>query len=88
MQEAAENGVGDGKRKRTGKADDIEQALYTWFTDARARAAPITSSILEQKAMLFAAALGKPDFNVTTGWLCRWKARHRIKYKKAHGEKE
>ena len=37
--------------------------------------------------MQFAAALGKPDFNVTTGWICRLKARHGIKYKKANGEK-
>ena len=77
IQEAAENSVGDRKRKRTGKADDVEKALYTaWFTDARAREAPITTLILEEKAMQFASAMSKPNFKVTTGWLCRWKARH------------
>ena len=76
IQEAAENSVGDRKRRRTGKADDVEKALYTtWFTDARAREAPITTLILE-KAMQFASAMSKPNFKVTTGWLCRWKARH------------
>ena len=86
-QDAAENKVKDRKRKRVGKADDVEKALYTWFTDARARAVPITTAILEEKARQFATALDKPSFHVTTGWLCRWKARHGIKYKKAHGEK-
>ena len=77
----------DRKRKRGGKADDVEKALYTWFTDARARNAPMTTAILEEKARQFAAGLEKPNFQVTTGWLCRWKARHGIKYKRAHGEK-
>ena len=86
-QDAAENKVKDRKRKRGGKADDVEKALYTWFTDARSRDAPITTAILEEKARQFATALDKPNFHVTTGWLCRWKARHGIKYKRAHGEK-
>ena len=55
-----------GKKKCTGKADDIGQALHTWFTDAHARVALITSSIMVQKAMQFAAVLGKTDFNFTT----------------------
>ena len=58
MQEATETGVGDRKRKRTGKAENVEQALYTWFADARARGAPVTSLILEEKATQFATALG------------------------------
>lgn len=86
-QDAAENKMRDRKRKRTGKADDVEKALYTWFADARAQDTPITTVILEEKARQFTTALDKPDFKVTNGWLCRWKARHGIKYKKAHGEK-
>lgn len=68
--DAAENKVGDRKRKRIGKAEDVEKALYTWFTDARARDVPTTILILEEKAQQFATALGKPDFKVTNGWLC------------------
>ena len=30
-QDAAENKMKDRKRKRTGKAEDVEKALYTWF---------------------------------------------------------
>ena len=85
--DAAENKMKDRKRKRTGKADDVEKALYTWFADARARDAPVTTVILEEKARQFATALDKPDFKVSNGWLCRWKTRNGIRYKKAHGEK-
>ena len=46
-----------------------------------------TTLILEEKARQFATMLYKPDFKVTNGWLCRWKVRYGIEYKKAHGEK-
>ena len=45
--DAAENK--DRKRKRTGKADDVEKALYTWFVDARARDVPITTLVLKRR---------------------------------------
>ena len=85
--DAAKNKTKDRKRKRTGKADDVEKALYTWFANARARDAPVTTVILEEKARQFATALDKPDFKVSNGWLCCWKTRNGIRYKKAHGEK-
>ena len=77
----------DRKRKRTGKAEDVEKALYTWFADARARDMPVTCLVLEEKARQCATALDKPDFKLTNGWLCRCKTRNGIKYKKAHGER-
>ena len=46
-QDAAENKMKDRKRKRTGKAEDVEKALYTWFADARARDVPFLSSDLD-----------------------------------------
>ena len=70
-QDATENKVKDRKRKRGGKDDDVEKALYTWCTDARVCNAPITTAILEEKARQFAAGLDKPNLQVTTGWLCR-----------------
>ena len=54
----------DCKRIRTGKADDVEKALYTCFVDARARDVLITTLVLE-KAKQFATALDKPDFKVS-----------------------
>ena len=80
LREAEENRVGDRKRKRSGKDEDVEKALYTWFVDARSRDAPITSAVVEEKATHFATLLNKQDFKVTNGWLCRWKARNGIKF--------
>ena len=87
LREADEHPVGTHKRKRSGKDDDVDAALFTWFIDARARDAPITSAVLEEKAAHFASVLDKPDFKVTNGWPCRWKTRHGIRFKKCHGEK-
>ena len=85
--DATENKVKDRKQKLGGKDDDVEKALYTWFTDARAHDALITTANLEEKAGQFAAGLEKSNFQVTTGWLYRWKARDGIKYKRTYREK-
>ena len=61
MREAEENMVSTRKRKRRGKAGDVEAALYKWFVDARARDAPVTSAVLEEKANHLAALLGNRD---------------------------
>ena len=87
VRDAEDNKLASRKRKRSSKDDDVDAALFTWFVDARARDMPITSAILEEKANHFAMALIK-DFKATNGWLCRWKTRHGIKFKKAHGEKK
>ena len=88
MREAKENMVSTRKRKRRGKAEDVEAALYKLFVDARARDAPVTSAVLEEKANHLAALLGKLDFKAANGWLCRWKSCNRIKFKKARVEKK
>ena len=40
-----------------------------------------------EKAEDLAKKLGHTNFVATEGWLSRWKARHQIRYKRAHGEK-
>ena len=88
LREAEANVMSSKKRKRSGKDDEVDAALYTWFVDARARDAPITSAVLEEKANHFGVLLNKPEFRSTNGRLCRWKTRHGIKFKKAHGERK
>ena len=43
--------------------------------------------MLKAKSEVLAKKLGSNDFKATDGWLSRWKARHNIKFKKAHGDK-
>jgi hypothetical protein len=81
------NPNGERKRKRNGKAADVESALLIWFTDVRCRDATVTTAILEEKATQLAAQLNQPDFKATSGWISRWKSRNAISYKKCHGEK-
>ena len=88
LEEAEKSAVGDRKRKRGGKAVDIEKGLFSWFTEARARDCPITTAILEDKATKLAHAMGHSSFKPTNGWLCRWKTRYGVAYKRAHGEKQ
>ena len=40
-----------------------------------------------EKAEDLAKKLGHTNFVATEVWLSRWKARHQIRYKQAHGEK-
>ncbi|KAI8488922.1 hypothetical protein Bbelb_334400 [Branchiostoma belcheri] len=76
------------KRKREGKVGDVEEALYRWFLNARAKNFPLSGPILKEKSKGLAEALGITYFNPTDGWLSRWKERNDIVFKRAHGEKK
>ena len=74
------------KRKRTGKNEDVESALGSWFSAIRNKKQTVTGPMLMEKSKDFAKRLGS-DFTPSTGWLARWKKRMGIKFKRAHGEK-
>lgn len=79
--------TGISKRKREGKDPDVEEALDQWFSLVSGRGVSISGPLLKMKSEELAKKLGHNDFKATDGWLSRWKARHNIKFKKAHGEK-
>lgn len=86
--EASEGTVNfERKRKRQGKEEDVEDALLLWFKQVNAQGARIPGPMLKQKAEAIAKAKGVP-FDATEGWLCRWKTRNNITWKKEHGEKQ
>uniref|UniRef100_A0A8D0KRQ4 HTH CENPB-type domain-containing protein n=1 Tax=Strix occidentalis caurina TaxID=311401 RepID=A0A8D0KRQ4_STROC len=74
------------KRKREGKGGQVEDALFTWFQQALARGERLSGPILKAKAQELAQSSGR-DFEATDGWLCRWKTRHNIVFKRYQGEK-
>jgi DDE superfamily endonuclease/Tc5 transposase DNA-binding domain/CENP-B N-terminal DNA-binding domain len=78
----------DRKRKRTGKAEAVEEALLRWFAQARSRQIPVSGPLLMEKADQLAHGLGLMDFKATSGWLERWKTRNAIHFKRQHGEKQ
>ncbi|NXS65499.1 TIGD3 protein, partial [Pandion haliaetus] len=63
------------KRKREGKAGEVEDALFAWFRQALARGERLSGPILKAKAQELALSSGR-DFEATDRWLCRWKTRH------------
>ena len=79
--------VHPGKRKRCGKDPEVKEVLKQWFSTVLVKGVIINWPILKSKAEELAHKLGKPDFIATDGWLSRWKVRHQIKFKRAHGEK-
>ena len=58
-----------------------------WFGTVTSKGQKLSRPILKEKAEDLAKKLGNPSFVATEGWLSRWKARHQIRYKRAHGEK-
>ncbi|KAM6276221.1 uncharacterized protein M6G45_001298 [Spheniscus humboldti] len=74
------------KRKREGKGGEVEDALFAWCQQALARGERLSGPILKAKAEELALSSGR-DFEATDGWLCRWKTRHNIVFKRHQGEK-
>ncbi|XP_059674717.1 tigger transposable element-derived protein 3-like [Gavia stellata] len=74
------------KRKREGKGGEVEDALFAWFQQALARGERLSGPILKAKAQELALSSGR-DFEATDGWLCRWKTRHNIVFKRHQGGK-
>ncbi|KAK0065148.1 tigger transposable element-derived protein 4 [Biomphalaria pfeifferi] len=75
------------KRKREGKDPDVEEALAGWFAMVTGQGLRVSGPLLKCKAEEIARNLGHDSFKATEGWLSRWKTRHEIKLRKAHGEK-
>ena len=75
------------KRKRTGRYQDIDDAMEKWFASKRAQKKNVTGSEILKTAQSFAKEFGIHPYVPTFGWLGRWKKRLGICYKKAHGEK-
>lgn len=75
------------KRHRDGKNPEVETALNMWFKQKNEQGVSISGPLLMAKAKELSRDLGHEDFSATSGWLNRWKVRHQILYKRAHGEK-
>ena len=73
-------------RQRTGKHENLEQALFLWFNDVRLKNAIVNDDMLIEKAKTFGGQLGVQDFGYSKGWLQKFKKRHIISKHVAHGE--
>ena len=68
--------TGDGNKCRVvcqTKYGRINDLLWQWFSQARAKNIPLSGPILQEKAIAFALELGIDDFKGSNGWLSHWK---------------
>ena len=71
------NGV---KRKRSGKDEEVEKALFDWFKFTLQKNAPVNGPILIEEANKIAEGAGHSDFQATKGWFNQRKKRFSLKF--------
>lgn len=72
------------KRIQIGKYDEVDSALFKWFSNKMSEGACISGPILMAKANLFAKDMGYTEFECTLSWL----KRHEINMRKIEGEEK
>ncbi|GBM80190.1 Tigger transposable element-derived protein 4 [Araneus ventricosus] len=83
---AYEKNINGCKRLRKAKKENVEEALFKWFTLQRSRNLPVTGAILQAKANEFAELFEEKSFVCSNGWLDRFKKRYNIRSGKVVGE--
>ncbi|XP_057326796.1 jerky protein homolog-like isoform X5 [Microplitis mediator] len=80
--------ISDHKKNRPPGNQDLEDALYIWFSQARTGGVPISGPILKKKAIEINEELGgDKSFRASDGWLDNWKRRKDIRSLRITGEK-
>ncbi|XP_065647138.1 tigger transposable element-derived protein 4-like [Hydra vulgaris] len=74
------------KKLRSGNFKNVDKAIYMWFVAKRSQQVPIDGTILKEKALKFAEALGELDFKASDCWFHNWKERNGISFKIISGE--
>ena len=73
------------KMRQTGN-ERINELMYDWFKTARLKNIPLSGSILQEKALLFASKLNNLSFKASNGWLESFRQCHGIKFHVLSGE--
>ncbi|XP_030767349.1 jerky protein homolog-like [Sitophilus oryzae] len=80
--------IGQRKVMKKPENPDVEEALYTWFLQQRKNHIPVSSEVLRTKARFFYERItGKTNFQASSGWLDKFKARRGIRFLKVCGER-
>lgn len=76
----------DSTRSRNAQHQQLDDALYLWFSDMSAHHAAINDEMLLTKARQLGQQIGVTDFSYSRGYLHRFKSRRGIKRKLYEGE--
>lgn len=86
--QAFSSGIKKCKMMKTAVNDKVNEALFLWFTQCRAKGLPVSGPILQEKALQFNKEIGsETDFKASEGWLEKWKNRYGVRKLQISGEK-
>ena len=71
--EGLEQSSSDAKKMRGCDYEQVDKAVFKWFSLQRSQNVPIDGPILKDKALQFAKTFNFPTFKATDGWLDKWK---------------
>ena len=74
------------QKLKSGNHKLMEQAICNWFLNMRSQNVPLSASMIQEKAVIFAKELNTENFQASDGWLRRWKERNNISFKTVSGE--
>lgn len=78
----------DSVRNRSPMFSQLEECLFTWFSQKLSQNATISDEILRQKGKFFGEQLGISGFVYSSGWLSNFKKRYGISRHKIFGESQ
>lgn len=86
--QASTSGVKKLKMMKKATNNQVNEALYLWFTQRREQGLPISGPLLKEKALHFNKEIGADgQFKASEGWLESWKNRYGVRKLQISGEK-
>ena len=73
--EGLEQSSSDAKKMRGCDYEQVDKAVFKWFSLQRSQNVPINGPILKEKALQFGKSFNFPTFKASDGWMDNWKQR-------------
>ena len=74
------------QKLKSGNHESVDEVIFNWFLNIRSQNVPLSDSMIQEKAVIFAKELNTENFQASDGWLPRWKERNSISFKTVLGE--
>ena len=71
--EGLEQSSSNAKKMQGCDYEQVDKAVFKWFSLQRSQNVPTDGPILKDKALQFAKTFNFPTFKATDGWLDKWK---------------
>ena len=79
--EGLEQSSSDAKKMRGCDYEQVEKAVFKWFSLQRSQNVPIDGPILKEKALQFAKSFNFPTFKASDGLLDKWQKGKEITFR-------